>query len=58
MAQPRSNDAGLGSGAGSGGQAGTMSQQNLNQIVCVIFLPATPSPVPLPLCGLKALSAL
>jgi len=40
MAQPRSSDAGLGSG-GSSGQVGTMSQQNLNQIVSVRFFSAS-----------------
>lgn len=44
-AQPRSSDAGLGSGGGGSGQAGTMSQQNLNQIVSVRFLSASLEPV-------------
>jgi hypothetical protein len=39
-AQSRSNDSGLGSGAGNSGQGGSMSAQNLNQIVskCTLFL--------------------
>ena len=32
-AQPRSNESGLGNNSGSGNQGGTISQQNLNQIV-------------------------
>ena len=38
-AQPRSNENGLGNTSGGGSQGGTMSQQNLNQIVSQIYVP-------------------